>query len=214
MKSKGGKKVLKNKSSFDCDVLVIGSGSAGISSAISLSQSGKSVIVIEQDRIGGECPNFACVPTKALITSAKAYYYTKNEYPDLGVSCEKPMFSFSKIMKYKQAVVDTVTGNGNRLKDILNKTGVKIINGSAEFIDSNTINVNKRKLKAQFIVIATGVENTVPPIDGIDKTPFVTYKEIMNLKRQPLSVGIVGGGPVGCELATFFWTYRDKGFDF
>jgi len=204
MNKKGGKKFSEKNVVFDCDVLVIGSGAAGISAAFSARGSGKKVIITEQDKVGGECPNYACVPTKALITSAKAYYFLKNEYPILGVKCEKPMYSFAKIMKYKQSVVSAVTGDGKRLGNLLGQNRIKLIKGSARFIDKHTVKVNKKKIKARFIVIATGVENTLPPIDGIEKTPYYTYKEIMDLKKQPKSVAIIGGGPVGCELATFF----------
>ena len=186
------------------DVLVIGGGSAGISAALAAAERGKSVVLVEKNKLGGECPNYACIPTKAMITSAKAYYAAKYEFAQYGVTSGEVRFSFSQAMKYKRAVVSTITGAGKRLEKVLSGSGVDYTKGTAIFIDPHVIKVDGKKFKAKKIVIATGVIDSVPPIDGIDKVKYLTYRDVVALKRQPASVAIIGGGPVGVEFATFF----------
>ncbi len=198
------KKQLVRSKAIVTDVLVIGGGSAGLSAALGARERGKSVILVEKDKLGGECSNYACIPTKAMITSAKAYHAAKFEFPTYGVSARELGFSFSQAMKYKRAVVSTVTGKGQRLKKLLLDKGVEYVKGSAEFVDPHTIKIGKKKYKAKKIVIATGVVDWVPPVDGIDKVPYLTYKQVVSLKSQPRSVAIIGGGPVGVEFTTFF----------
>jgi len=204
-------KVKSNTSkTVNFDVVVIGGGSAGLSAAIAASKRGKRVVLIEKDKLGGECPNYACVPSKALITTAKAFYSAKFEFSTYGVLMNDVRFSFSQAMKYKKAVVDTITGNGQRLKKVLSEYGIEYMKGSAEFVDSCTVKVGKTKIKAKKIVIATGVTDAVPPIDGIDKVPYLTYKQVVSLKSQPKSVAIIGAGPVGVEFTTFFSMINTK----
>ena len=198
------KKTKVRSKQLNFDVLVIGGGSAGLSAALTARERGKSVVLIEKDKLGGECPNYACVPTKALIATAKAYHAAKFEYQTYGVLMTDIGFSFSQSMKYKRAVVDTITGKGQRLKKVLADKGVEFIKGSAEFIDTHTIKIAKQKIKAKKIVVATGVVDSVPPIDGIDKVPYLTYKQVVSLKSQPRSVAIIGAGPVGVEFTTYF----------
>ncbi|MBT3230249.1 NAD(P)/FAD-dependent oxidoreductase [Candidatus Uhrbacteria bacterium] len=198
------RKSVKKSRTKIIDVLVIGGGSAGISSALTAKSRGKSVILVEKDKLGGECPNYACIPTKAMITTAKAYYLAKNEYPMYGVSATELGYSFSKAMQYKRAVVNTITGNGQRLGKVLLENEVELIMGSATFVDPHTVKVGSNKIKAKSIVIATGVVDNPPPVDGLDTVPYLTYKDVVALKSQPRSVAIIGGGPVGTEFATFF----------
>ncbi|MFH1611350.1 MAG: NAD(P)/FAD-dependent oxidoreductase [Patescibacteria group bacterium] len=205
MKKKEEKIKKQNKSAItNCDVLVIGAGSAGLSSALTAREFGKKVIVIYNDELGGECPNYACLPMKALITCAKAYEFTKNETSLYGVHCSLVQYSFPEIMKYKSAVVDTVTGHGKRLAGLLEKSGVKTVKGFAEFETANIVKVGNQRFWASKIVIATGSIPRIPPIEGIEKIKYLTYKEVTSLKHRPKSVVVVGGGPVGCEIATFF----------
>lgn len=190
--------------SVPADVVVIGGGAAGISAALGARERGKSVVLVEKDKLGGECPNYACIPTKALITAAKAYDAAKNLFPMYGVAARDLGFSFSQAMKYKRAVVSTVTGKGQRLKKVLKEAGVNYIPGEARFVDSHAVKVGKKTFRGKKIVISTGVTDWIPPIDGIDEVPYLTYKEVVSLKSQPKSVAIVGAGPVGVEFASFF----------
>jgi mercuric reductase len=186
------------------DLIVIGSGSAGSSVIEAAHARGAKVCVIERDAIGGECPNYACVPAKAMLKSAKLYYSTKHHLRKYGVHASNVRFSFSEIMARKKDVVDTITGKGKRLKKFWGDMGVTVVKGNAHFVDAHTVRVGSKLLKAKGFVIATGAVDFIPPIDGIDQVPYLDYRAVTQLRRQPKSIIIVGGGPVGCEFGTFF----------
>ncbi|MFH1632221.1 MAG: NAD(P)/FAD-dependent oxidoreductase [bacterium] len=188
---------------YDFDVLIIGAGAAGISAAQAASSAGAKVCMIEKAEMGGECPNWACVPSKAMLTSAKMYHMAKHHLEDFGLHADGVTFSFSRIMLRKDNIVSAITGKGKRIGKMMTGSGVKVEHGAAEFVDSHTIMVGKKKISAKSIIIATGSTNFVPPIDGIDKVGL-GFREVVSLRRQPGSVAIVGAGPVGCEFATFF----------
>ncbi len=186
------------------DVIVIGSGAAGFAAAQMIRAEGKSVCVIEGGAIGGECPNNACIPTKALLHSAKSYYKAKNHLADIGVYAPKVSFRFSKIMNNKTNVVDLVTGEGKRIEKLARKLGIKIIKGYASFVGVRTIEVKKKRISGKVIILATGATDFIPPIAGLEEVDYWTYKDAVSAKKLPKSIAIVGAGPVGCEFATFF----------
>lgn len=198
------KKQNNKKKTIETDVLVIGAGAAGLSAALTAKEQGKKVVVVERDVLGGECPNRACVPTKAMLTCAKEYDTMKNRSRSYGIHAERVTMSFKEMMTYKDAVVRTVTGNGKRLRTLLEGEGVEIVKGSARFLDPHTVCVGEKKLQAEKIIIATGVSDRVPPIAGIENIPYLFYQDVVSLKERPNLVAIVGAGPVGTELATFF----------
>ena len=185
------------------DVVVIGGGSAGFSAAEAAAARGKKVCIIERERLGGECPNWACVPTKALLRSAKLYHQTKR-LSSFGVKVTGASFRFSDIMRRKDAVVEAISGKGKKLERIAAERGITILKGAASFQDAHTLKVGQKRIKGESIVLATGTVGFIPPIDGIEKAGYLTFRDAVSLKRQPTSMVIVGGGPVGCEFATFF----------
>lgn len=189
---------------MDFDVIVIGSGSAGSSAIETAHARGAKICVIERDAIGGECPNYACVPVKAMLKSAKLYHQVKHGLPKYGVHASKVRYSFSEIMNRKADVVSTITGKGKRLKKAWESMGVKVVKGDAHFVDKHTVRVGSKQLTAKAFVIATGAKDFIPPIDGIESVDYLDYRKTTLLKRQPKSLVIIGGGPVGCEFATFF----------
>ncbi|MCH8049234.1 NAD(P)/FAD-dependent oxidoreductase [Patescibacteria group bacterium] len=186
------------------DVIVIGSGSAGFSAAETARSLGASVCIIEKNRWGGECPNYACVPTKALLKSAKLYHTAKRELASYGINAKSVTYNFSRMMQRKDAVVSAITGDGKRLEKLASQFGITTIKGSAKFTGPHEVRVGSRRLTGKTIVIATGTYDFVPPIDGLEKAGFIGFKEAVSLKSMPSSIAIVGGGPVGCEFATFF----------
>lgn len=186
------------------DVIVIGSGASGFSAAAEASRRGASVCVVERDAWGGECPNYACVPTKALLKSAKQYYQAKKRLQEYGVYAKSVTYNFSKIMARKEDVVHTITGGGDRILQSAKDSGIETISGDAEFVDEHTLKVGSKKIRGDRIVIASGTVDVIPPIDGLEEAGYLTYKDAVALKRKPSSIVIVGGGPVGCEFATFF----------
>lgn len=197
-------------SSFD--VIVIGSGSAGFSAAEAARAAGASVCVIEKEKLGGECPNWACVPSKALLRAAHAYRAARAVGP-FGVASGGVTYDWGKVMDYRRRTVEAITGGGevgNRYVKVAARLGIETAFGSAVFADAETVEVGDRHLRAKAFVIATGSSEYVPPISGIEGFPYVTSREALTLDRQPKAMAIVGGGPVGCELATFFSSFGTR----
>lgn len=186
------------------DVIVIGSGSSGFSAAERANALGAKVCVIEMDAWGGECPNYACVPTKALLKSARAYYEAKMRGTSCGLNSPGVKFNFDAIMNWKEEVVDTITGDGKRLLTVAKDLGITMVHGRAHFLDAHTVAVGSKKYRAHKFVIATGTVDFIPPIKGLNRDLYITYKDAVNLMTLPKSIVVLGGGPVGCEFAVFF----------
>lgn len=192
------------------DVIVIGSGSAGFAAAERANSFGANVAVVEAGAWGGECPNYACVPTKAMLKSAEMYYSVKEKAKKFGVYASDVRFNFRAIMKRTSEIVGLVTGDEKRLKEIAKDLGIETITGTAFFVDDQHIQVGANRYRAKKFIIATGSTDVIPPIDGLETVPYLSYKDVTRLKTQPSSVAIIGGGPVGCEFATFFGMLKTK----
>lgn len=191
------------------DVIIIGTGSAGFSAMEGATSLGASVCVIEKERFGGECPNYACVPSKAALQAAKMFRHA-NALKTYGSTASGVNFDFKSISNYRQSVVDTITGggeHGDRYIKILDKMGVERRIGEAVFVDQHTIEVNGEQLTAKSIIIATGTVDFIPPISGVDNVPYWGWKEAIQVNAQPKSLAVIGGGPVGCEIATFYASF-------
>jgi len=199
------------KKSFD--VVVIGTGSAGFSAIEGALSLGASVCVIEKERFGGECPNFACVPSKAILKAAKAYRLMGHAR-EYGIDLGSRSYDFKRVMKYRQGVVEAITGGGEHgdryLKILDEMKGVERVIGEATFVDAHTVEVNGEEVYGKTIIIATGTVDFVPPIPGLDEINHWGWKEAISAKRQPKSMAIIGGGPVGCEIATFYASFGTR----
>jgi mercuric reductase len=191
----------------DYDLLVIGSGSAGFSAAEAARGTGRKIGLVEADKLGGECPNYACVPTKVLLRSAKAFLSLKG-MKELGIDVGQPKISFEQVMKRRAKIVDGL--GGKRMLKVAEQLGLDVIKGHATFIDQNTVHVGGKEVSASNFIIATGTTTRVPNIPGIDDISWLSYKHAVNLEEQPKSMIIVGAGPVGCEFATFYATVGTK----
>ncbi len=189
---------------FQFDVAVIGGGAAGLSAAESANRLGVDVVLIETAKLGGECPNDACVPTKTLLKSARTFYHAKHQLAEYGVYASNVTFRFSEIIARRHEVVAKLTGKGRRLHTLMDKLGIDVIQEYAKFLDPHTIQIGKDTLTAKAFVLATGSSSFIPPIAGLEECGFITYLEASTLPTLPKSLVIIGGGPVGCEYATFF----------
>ncbi|MCA9388529.1 NAD(P)/FAD-dependent oxidoreductase [Candidatus Berkelbacteria bacterium] len=188
------------------DVIVIGAGSAGLGAAYPLAAVGRSVLVIERDQfLGGECPNYACIPTKSLLKAAKVYRQIKNAH-HFGIDLELKGLNYRLLKQGKDQVV-AQTGGRNLSNADLSRRGIKLIKGTAEFTDQKTIRVAGQTYKGDHFVVATGTSLNVPPIPGLNKTDFLTSRRAINLEELPESITILGAGPVGVEFATVFASF-------
>jgi pyruvate/2-oxoglutarate dehydrogenase complex dihydrolipoamide dehydrogenase (E3) component len=179
------------------DLCVIGGGSAGLSVAAGAAQLGARVVLIERDRMGGECLNTGCVPSKALLAAAKAAQAVRDaKY--FGVDAE-PAIDFKRVHAHVRSVIDAIAPQDSAER--FNKLGVEVIRGEARFFDRHTIIVDSHEIRARRAVIATGSEPAVPAITGLDTVPYWTNENIFDNDTLPQHLLIVGAGPVGVEIA-------------
>jgi thioredoxin reductase len=184
------------------NVVVIGAGTAGLVTAAGTASLGGRVALIERHKMGGDCLNFGCVPSKALISSARLIHNIRRA-EDWGLEKQEPKFAFAKILDRMRARRAEIAPNDSQ--DRFESLGVDVFRGEAKFVSPHELEVDGRKLRARNFVIATGTRATIPPIEGIDLVPYFTNETIFDeLKSPPQSLIVLGGGPIGCELGQAF----------
>lgn len=186
--------------SFEYNLVVIGAGSAGLVSSYIAAAAKARVAIIESNRLGGDCLNTGCVPSKALIHSAKVLKEAA-EAQRLGLRGQLTA-DFQEVMARVQRVITRVAphDSAERYRGL----GVEVLMGMARIIDPWTVEVGDRRLVSRTIVIATGAEPTMPPISGLEQVDPLTSETVWSLTAQPGTLLIVGGGAIGCELAQSF----------
>ena len=186
---------------YDANLVVIGAGSAGLVSAYIAAAVKAKVILIERHKMGGDCLNTGCVPSKAILRSAKVASLMRRA-DEFGIESVpvKPMFK--KVMQRVQNVVAAIEPHDSveRYTDL----GVECVKGDAQIIDQHTVQVGERKITAKSIIIAAGASPFVPPIEGLDKIKYLTSDNIWQLQELPKRLVVLGGGPIGCELSQAF----------
>lgn len=187
--------------SFDRNLVVIGAGSAGLVTAYIAAAVKAKVTLIEKHRMGGDCLNTGCVPSKALIRSARLLSHIKRA-PEFGIRSASADFDFADVMKRVQRIIRTVEPHDS--SERYHQLGVECITGDARITSPWTVMVNGRTLATRSIVIAAGARPFVPPIPGIDEVGYVTSDNVWNLRELPKRMVVLGGGPIGCELAQCF----------
>jgi pyruvate/2-oxoglutarate dehydrogenase complex dihydrolipoamide dehydrogenase (E3) component len=184
------------------DLCVIGAGAGGLSVAAAAAAFGVPVVLIEKGRMGGDCLNYGCVPSKALLAAARRVADMRTA-SDLGVNAAAVRVDFPAVARHVRDTIAALAPNDSAAR--FTGLGVRVIAGSAQFADRETVTVDDRfTIKARRFVIATGSTPSVPRIPGIAQTPFFTNETIFDLALQPEQLLIVGGGPVGVELAQAF----------
>jgi pyruvate/2-oxoglutarate dehydrogenase complex dihydrolipoamide dehydrogenase (E3) component len=192
---------------YDYDLIIIGSGAGGSVGAHYARTLGKKVALFEKGHIGGECPNFACVPTKALLHAAHLYDALKGA-KEFGINITHTSIDYHAVKKWKDLVVSrTGTSHG---EESFHKDGIHLIKEKAHFVSPHEIEAGGKIYSAAKFLIATGSKVFIPPITGIEDIGFLTFKEAINLTKLPASLLIFGAGPVGCELAQIFATFGTK----
>ncbi|MCH9051844.1 MAG: FAD-dependent oxidoreductase [Proteobacteria bacterium] len=185
----------------DYNLIVIGAGSAGLVSAFIGSVIKAKVALIEKHKMGGDCLNTGCVPSKALIRTGKILSYIKRSR-DFGLKSAQVDFEFRDVMERVQNVIQKVEPHDSIER--YTKLGVDCYTGSAKIISPHEVQVNGQTLTTKNIIIATGARPAVPPIPGLDQVDFLTTDTLWNLRELPKKLVVAGGGPIGCELAQCF----------
>src|SRR5438270_9819631 len=184
------------------DVVVIGAGTAGMTAARLTTEMGQRVAMIEEERVGGECLYTGCVPSKALIESAKVFHQMRHA-ADYGLFAERIAVDFPAVLSRKDTIIAEIAKGENA--EIYRRAGVDVIETRASFLDAHTLKAGDREITAEHIVIATGSEENLPPIEGINEVGVMTNIEVLQTQYDlPQSVIILGGGPIGCEFAQIF----------
>ncbi len=183
---------------IETDILVIGAGSGGLSVASGAVQMGARVVLLEGHKMGGDCLNYGCVPSKALIASGKAAYAQAHS-SQYGVADVVPDVDFAASKDHVAGVIATIAPNDS--VERFEGLGVQVISEYGEFISDTEVQAGDTIIKARRIVIATGSSPLVPPIPGLDKVPYLTNETLFDLRERPDHLLIVGGGPIGIEMA-------------
>ncbi|MBT5053318.1 MAG: FAD-dependent oxidoreductase, partial [Gammaproteobacteria bacterium] len=194
-------RVFKKPKVFDRDLIVIGAGSGGLVAALIGSLVEAKVTLIEAGEMGGDCLNTGCVPSKAFIRSASIAAGIRHS-ADLGVSAGDPEIDFPVIMNRVQAVIDSIKPNDS--PERYREFGVDVRLGKGVLHSPYEVEVNGERLTARSIIVASGAAPVMPRIDGLDPSRCYTSETIWQLKVLPKRLAIIGGGPIGLELAQSF----------
>jgi len=180
------------------DICVIGAGSGGLSVAAAAAAFGVPVVLVEKGRMGGDCLNYGCVPSKALIAAGK-HADALRHGAGFGIADVDPDIDFRKVREHISRVIAAIAPNDSAER--FTALGVQVVRAEARFRDKRTLVAGDIEIRARRFVVATGSSPLVPPIAGLDQIDFLTNETIFELTRRPGHLIIVGGGPVGIELA-------------
>lgn len=180
------------------DICIIGAGSGGLSVAAGAAQLGRKVVLIERHKMGGDCLNYGCVPSKSLIASASHARMIRRA-PAFGVDAGEPKVDYARVMKHVHSVIAAIEPNDS--VDRFEKLGVKVIKAAAKFVSAGEVEAGEHRIKAKYFVIATGSSPAKPPIQGLDQTPYFTNETLFDNTVLPEHLIIIGGGAIGLELA-------------
>lgn len=183
------------------DLIVVGGGSAGLVATAAASGLGAQVALIEEDRLGGECLWTGCVPSKALIACARAAQ-TVRDAGRFGVRVPPPEIDFEAVRSWVREAQQRIEPHDSPKR--FRGMGVEVIRARARFTGERTLDADGRALTAKRVLLATGSKPAIPPIDGLDTVPYLTNETIFDLERQPRTLLVLGGGPIGLELAQAF----------
>ncbi|MFO1412931.1 MAG: mercuric reductase [Burkholderiales bacterium] len=183
------------------DIVVIGGGSGGLVVAAGGSALGAKVALVERHRLGGDCLWTGCVPSKALLRSARAAHEMR-QAARFGLAPADPQPDLAQVMARVRSVIAAIEPHDS--PERFRALGVDVIFGDGRFVASDAFEVDGRRLTARTFVIATGSRPAVPPIPGLDRVPFLTNETLFDLREDVPALAVIGGGPVGVEMAQAF----------
>ena len=183
------------------DVCIVGGGSAGLVVAAGAAQLGLGVVLVERATMGGDCLNFGCVPSKALIAAAKAAQAQRSGAA-FGIAPVEPRIDFPRVMDHVDETIAAIAPNDSAER--FEKLGVRVLKEEARFVGRTEIQAGPHRIASKRIVLATGSRAALPPIPGLADTPHFTNETIFANRTLPAHLLIIGGGPIGIEMAQAF----------
>ena len=180
------------------DVCVVGAGSAGLVAAAGAAQLGLKVVLIERALMGGDCLNYGCVPSKALIAAAKAAQAQRSGAA-FGIAPVEPRVDFGKVMDHVTQVIAAIAPNDS--VERFERLGVHVLKEEARFVGRTELSAGPHRIKSRRIVLATGSRPTAPPVPGLADVPYLTNETVFANRTLPDHLIVIGGGPIGLELA-------------
>jgi pyruvate/2-oxoglutarate dehydrogenase complex dihydrolipoamide dehydrogenase (E3) component len=183
------------------DVCVVGGGSAGLVVAAGAAQLGLDTVLIERAEMGGDCLNFGCVPSKALIAAAKAAQAQRSGAA-FGIAPVEPQIDFARVMDHVTETIAAIAPNDS--VERFEKLGVRVLQEEARFVGRTELQAGPHRIRSKRIVLATGSRPTLPPIAGLAETPHFTNETIFANRTLPTHLLVIGGGPIGIEMAQAF----------
>lgn len=183
------------------DLCVVGAGSAGLSVAAAARAFGASVVLIEKGRMGGDCLNTGCVPSKSLIAAAR-HAHAGVRGSALGVNFASPDIDFAKVAAHIATTIADIAPHDSQER--FEKLGATVIRDVARFADARTLLAGPYRVRARRFVIATGSHPQIPPIPGLEDVPYLNNENLFALTERPKHLGVIGGGPIGMEMAQSF----------
>lgn len=185
----------------DYDLLIIGSGGAAFSAAIKSVEYGAKVAMIERGTVGGTCVNIGCVPSKTLLRAGEINHLAKVN-PFIGLQTSAGEVELAPLVKQKDELVSEL--RNQKYVNLIDEYGFDLIEGEAKFVDENTVEVNGKKLSAKRFLIATGASPSLPPISGLEEVDYLTSTTLLELKKVPKRLTVIGSGYIGMELGQLF----------
>lgn len=193
-------------SEIETDICIIGGGVSGLTMASVSAQLGLDVVLFEGHKMGGDCLNVGCVPSKSLLAAGHAAHIAKLDTKKFGIDVGSVKVDMKAVHDHIHAVIKSIEPHDS--PERFEGMGVNVIQDYAKFIDKNTVEGGGFRVKARKFIIATGSTAAVPSIEGIETVPYLTNESIFDLTELPEHLVIIGGGPIGCEMAQ---AYRNLG---
>ncbi|MGI9422413.1 MAG: FAD-dependent oxidoreductase, partial [Hyphomicrobiaceae bacterium] len=183
---------------IETDICVIGAGSGGLSVAAAAAAFGRKVVLLEKHKMGGDCLNYGCVPSKALLAAGKRAHIMRSSQA-FGIAPHQPTIDFARVHDHVKGVIAAIEPNDS--VERFTGLGVHVIQAAGKFVDKSTVQAGDTLIKARRFVIATGSSPLVPPINGLSDVPYFTNETLFDNKQAFGHLIIVGGGPIGMEMA-------------
>ncbi len=189
-------------------LVVVGAGTAGLVSAAGAAGLGARVALVERRLLGGDCLNYGCVPSKALIRAARAWHDARTGRSRFGAPAASGDGDFARVMERMRELRASISrhDSAHRFRDL----GVDVFIGEGRFVAPDAVEVAGRRLEFRRAIIATGARPLVPPIPGCDEGCYLTNETVFTLTELPRRLGVIGGGPIGCELAQSFARFGSR----